>query len=108
MEQELFAGEPNFLGGLSNEQELALVCPKKFKEENPWSSYAMKLFYKGGNIANWKWKSDDLAERNTQRNCFEGLLGSWDVRHEDKGSIAGWMLSVMLTEVPVYVPNKTN
>lgn len=108
MNQILFIGKPELLGGLSNEQELAQACPEKFKDNNPWSTYAMKLFYMGGNIENWKWKSNDLAERSTQRNCFEGLLGSWDVRHEDKESIAGWMLSEMLTEVPVYVPNKTN
>ncbi len=108
MGQILFAGIPLFWGGLSNEQELAQACPKKFKDDNPWSRYAMKLFYNGGNISNWKWKSHDLTERKTQGKYFEGLLESLGVRHEDKESIAGWMLSEMLVEVPEYVPGKTN
>lgn len=99
----LFGGEPEFLGGLSNENELAVACPDEFKDDNPWSSYAMKLFFSGGKIANWKWKSDDPSERRRQMGCFHSLLGTFGLPHEDKEAVAGWMLSEMLTEVPEYI-----
>ena len=105
---KLFTGQPQPLGGLSNEDELAKACPDKFKSGNSWSDYAMQLFFKGGNISNWKWKSDDKAERNRQMGCFRGVLGTFSLRHEDKEAVAGWMLSEMLTEVPEYVPGKKN
>jgi hypothetical protein len=97
----LFDGRPNPLGGLSNEDELARECPDEFKDENPWSSYAMKLFFFGGNITNWKWKSGDPAKRSRQTRCFRGLLGTFNIPH-DKEAVAGWMLSEMLTEVPKH------
>lgn len=104
----LFSGEAGFLGGLSNERELAKACPAEFQQDNPWSDYAMNLFFSGGNIANWKWKSGDDVERRRQLACFKALLGTFDLRHEDKEAVAGWMLSEMLTEVPKYVPGKKN
>jgi len=103
---KLFAGEPQILGGLSNERELAELCPDEFKNGNAWSSYAMTLFYRGGNIGNWKWKSDDKEICSHQIGCFKGLLGTFDLRHEDREAVAGWMLSEMLTEVPEHVPAK--
>ena len=102
----LFAGQPWPLGGLSNERELAKTCPPKFKNGNAWSSYASRVFFGGANIANWKWKSDDEAVRRHQKGCFHGLLGTFDLKHEDKEAVAGWMLSEMLTEVPEYVLGK--
>lgn len=102
--KQLFAGQPELLGGLTNEVELAILCPEEFKNNNPWSDYAMKLFYHGGNIANWKWKSDDTATRRHQRGCFSGLLGTFALPHQDKTAVAGWMLSEMLSEVPEHVP----
>lgn len=101
---KLFAGKPQLFGGLSNERELAEVCPDEFKSGNVWSSYAMKLFFCGGNIGNWEWKSDDKEICKHQMGCFNGLLGTFDLRHQDKEAVAGWMLSEMLTEVPEYIP----
>ena len=53
----LFSGGPEPFGGLTNEDELAKACPEEFQQRNPWSDYAMKLFFFGGNIKNWKWKT---------------------------------------------------
>ncbi|HOX29757.1 MAG TPA: hypothetical protein P5080_00020 [Candidatus Paceibacterota bacterium] len=103
-ESKLFAGKPLPLGGLSNEEELVKECPAEFKNGNPWSSLAMGIFYQGARISNWKWKSPDLAIRKHQLNCFYGLIGSMDIKHQDKKSVAGWMLSEMLTEVPERIP----
>ena len=104
----LFAGNVQPFDGLSNERELAKLCPPEFKRGNPWSSYASRVFFGGANITNWKWKSDDKAMRNGQMGCFYSLLGTFGLPHEDKEAVAGWMLSEMLTEVPEYVPGKKN
>ena len=100
----LFAGEPEMLGGLSNERELVKECPPEFLRDNPWSDYASKAFFQGAKIVNWTWKSNDPAERRRQMACFQGLLGTFGIGHNEKESVAGWMLSEMLAEVPEYVP----
>jgi hypothetical protein len=41
-------------------------------------------------------------QKNKQFSCFRGLLGSFCLPHEGKEAVAGWMLSEMLTEVPVH------
>jgi len=104
MSQEiLFAGEPEMFGGLTNENELSKECPEEFKQNNPWSDYAMKLFFSGGNIKNWKWKSDDDEVKGRQFACFCGLLGTFGLPHGYKKAIVGWMLSEMLQEVPEHI-----
>ena len=100
----LFTGKPERLGGLTNEKELAKRCPKDFQQNNPWSDYAMKLFFDSGNINNWKWKTDDKQEKSRQLICFYGLLGTFGLPRKDKKAVAGWMLSEMLQEVPKYIP----
>ncbi len=97
---KLFAGEPGFFGGLSNETELAELCPAGFKTDNPWSDYASRLFSMGGSSRNWKWKSDDGDVCKRQMGCLHGLLGTFELSHQDKLAVAGWMLSEMLAEVP--------
>lgn len=99
---QLFAGQPGLLGGLSNEEELAGACPSEFRKYNPWSEYAMQLFYRGADISDWKWKSENESERKWQSLCFNALLATFGVSHRDKEVVAGWMLSEMLTEVPVH------
>ena len=100
----LFEGDPNLLGGLSNEVALTRACPAQFKESNPWSDYAMSLFYSGGNIKNWKWKESDPQIRARQFSRFRALLGTFGIPHEDKEAVAGWMLSEILESVPECIP----
>lgn len=104
MELKLFSGVASPFGGLSNEQELVKLCPEKFKKENDWGEYAIKIFYSGGIISKWKYKNTDKKEQNKQRACFKGLLSTFGIPHEDKEAVSGWMLSEMLTEVPKYIP----
>jgi hypothetical protein len=104
----VFSGRPGMLGGLSNEEALARACPENFRRDNPWSEYAMNLFYCGAEISNWKFISSDEKEKTKQFRCFQGLLGSFGIRHEDKESVAGWMLSLMLEKVPQHIPVKSN
>lgn len=106
MTSPLFAGNGQPFGGLSNERELAKLCPPEFKRDNPWSGYANRVFFEGANVANWKWKSDDEAVRRHQENCFHSLHDTFNLSHKDKEAVAGWMLSEMLTEVPEYIPSK--
>lgn len=97
----LFSGKPEPLGGLSNEHDLTEACPDEFRDcENPWTSYAIMLFFKGSDISNWEWISDDQKERNQQFACLEAILSSLDILQEDKDAVSGWMLSEMLKEVP--------
>ena len=106
---ELFAGRLLPLGGLSNERELAKACPYKFKKDNHWTRY-VTLFPNKGSVdtANWKWKSDDTMERSHQLKCLYGVLKALGLWPEDKLAVASWMLSEMLSEVPVYLPRKKN
>jgi hypothetical protein len=102
----LFSGEPVVFGGLSNEEVLAKECPEKFKDSNPWSNYASSVFFRGANISNWKWVTEDQYTRKKQLACFHGLLSGFNLHHEDKEAVAGWMLSKMLKEVPKYLAPK--
>jgi hypothetical protein len=99
--EDLFIGEYEPLGGLSNEHDLARICPDDFKNmHNPWSGYAANLFCSGGNIKDWKWKSLDIEKQRQQLSCLRGVLSGFDLDHMDKIALAGWMLSEMLSEVP--------
>lgn len=102
----MFTGESSYFGGLSNEIELAEKCPEEYKTDNLWSQYAMMLFFRGGNISNWEWQSEDIEECKKQRACFHALMGSFGLPHEDKEAVAGWMLSKMLKKVPEYLPQE--
>lgn len=100
---ELFSGSPGFLGGLSNERELARYMPDRFRvgwNTDPWCKVAANVFYLGANITGWKFKTTDKKERQRQVSCLSGALGGFDLKHEEKMGLCGWMLSEMLTEVP--------
>lgn len=96
----LFSGTALGFGGLSNEKELVAACPQEFKKTNAWSYAAMMYLCGEVNASAWTLKSPDDAERQRQRHCFRGLLSGFDLSHEDKAAVAGWMLSEMLSEVP--------
>ena len=98
----LWSGTPGFLGGLSNERTLAKLCPDEFKQDNKWSNAAMKIFFLGGSSKHWKHREE--AEKKKRIGIFMGLLQTYDLSHEDKAAVAGWMLSEMLTECPEHVP----
>jgi len=107
MENKLFSGKPEIGGGLSNEQELVKICPKNFKKEwhhNKWCDAAMTIFFSGGKIGHWKWRSQDEEEKKHQLLCFRSLISGWGLPHEDKTAVAGWMLSEMLIEIPTHIP----
>ena len=100
----LFSGKLEYMGGLSNERELAKICPPQFKESNPWSNYAALVIAGMVKITNWKWKTFDEAEKQMQKEYLCNLIDTFDLSHEDKVAVAGWMLSEMLVEVPQHEP----
>jgi hypothetical protein len=101
--EDLFKGIPLPLGGLSNELDLVSICPDEFRySNNRWSRYAAELFYNGGSIDDWKWKAFDIEDQSKQFSCLEGVLSGFGLHHEDKIAVAGWMLSEMIFEIPVY------
>jgi len=104
--ENLFDGMVFPFGGLSNQKDLLLCCPEEFREQNPWSDYANKLYLCYGDISNWKWKSDDEDVRRNQDDHFFGILGTVAMKAEHKNAIAGWMLSEMLDEIPEYLPER--
>ena len=107
MSKILFEGKGQPLGGITNEQELVKKCPKEFRDDyhnNQWCEAAQLIFFKGGQIKHWKWKSKDPKEISKQMECFKGVISGWGLQHEDKTAVAGWMLSEMLEEVPVHIP----
>ena len=61
----LFSGRLEPLVGLpeKKEKKLAEICPDKFRGDNAWSNYAMQHLSNIIDMANWKWKSNDAAER---------------------------------------------
>lgn len=104
VEGALFSGTSGSMGGLSNERELVEKCPVQFREENAWSAYANLLYYFGGATIAWQWKTADENEKRAQLMCLQLLVGSFDLMHEDKMAVAGWMLSCMLHDVPIHTP----
>jgi hypothetical protein len=106
---ELFSGEAGIFGGLSNEGRLVAICPEEFMKDrhsNPWCRATSQIFFEGGRIDYWKWKTADEEVRSKQMSCFSGLMGSFGIKHEHKQAISGWMLSEMLEEVPRHVPKE--
>jgi len=80
--------------------KLAEVCPKKFREENSWTTYARHCCFNNYDTSRWQWRSDLLAEREHQLACFRELIGAFNIMHQTKMMLACWMLSKMLHEVP--------
>jgi hypothetical protein len=99
----LFSGHPIVRGGLSNEEELARLCPSEFLDtHDPWHNCIAEGEFWGRNEQAWKWKNPNPDVQAQQKKCLDNLLdGSRQVlpittRH----AIAAWMLSEMLEEVP--------
>ncbi len=103
----LFSGTPKTRGGLSNERELVAHCPVEFQDTNLWVIYASKFLHHPSTYrGNWSWQSEDAEVQEKQYNCLLGIIRSLDLEEGPKESVAGWMLSEMLTRVPVYIPIK--
>ena len=99
----LFAGRVLPHGGLSNEAELIIDCPREFRQDNDWSVFIRMMYTAGADRSGWKWKSRSKTEKKKQFICFGALLKA-RIMPEDRVAVAAWMLSEMLVEVPVHSP----
>jgi hypothetical protein len=99
----LFSGHRTHRGGLSNEQELAKLCPSQFLDtQDPWHHYVAESDRVGWDRTKWKWKTTDPAVQTQQEECLDALLdGSYErLSITMRRVIAAWMLSEMLEDVP--------
>ncbi len=105
-----FTGHPDIdFIGLTNEEELAEICPEDFKQDNPWTKYASHFVKKDVKRRNrliitthWRYKPGTEEERRHKLSCFTTILASPNLHFKQKIPIAGWMLSEILEEVPEY------
>jgi hypothetical protein len=105
-ESFMFEGEL-IKGRLSNEIWLHKNCPQEFYDpRNEWTAYARNIFAEGGDFRNWNRKQEHAVEQEKKSICFVNLLYSANslLRPEVRIFILGWMLSEMLTEVPIHRP----
>ncbi len=89
----LCSGTPFGFGGLSNEQELVQSCPEDFKRGNRWTEIAYFTFVEGTKKTKLAFNTDDKALQTKQWDCFKALLHSFDIDHNLKIAVLGWMLS---------------
>ena len=104
MSDILFTGEAQPTGGLSNEDELAVACPPEFDSNNPWAQYAERLFYLGADISSWEYTDETPDKARPKLLRLHALLGSFELDQDRKFAVAGWMLSIMLSALPEFVP----
>lgn len=95
-------------GGVPNLDELRSACPSEFKASNTcWSQAANAIFYTG-----WTDERQERAmelfiaeEAETMRgqvDYFNTVLGCYELPHNDKSAICGWLLSLMFRECPAW------
>lgn len=81
-------------------REVVANIPAEFKDNyrNPWCQFAGKCFFGGADLTAWKWRNPAL--KRDQLRYLKTWLGSFDPSHETKEAVCGWLLSLMLLEVP--------
>lgn len=105
-EHILFSGL-NFTAGcvyrLSNQEELAGLCPVNFKDiNNPWRKFVEKIWKeKGVSVENWSWKNSEKSVK--QSSYFSTLLSTTRLNEENKLNLMAWMLSEMIDEIPEFI-----
>jgi hypothetical protein len=110
MTNKLFAGIPGTPGGPSLE-DLYKQCPVEFRRlDSEWHRFATRFRLGGGaNGTNWKTRSKDRGVITQQMLCFTAVSSATVMDKSSitclmQDSVAAWMLSEMLTELPEYVP----
>ena len=95
-----FVGKALPFGGTSADHELDAALPDEHLS-GEWSDFAQKLFFEGSDGVNsWPFVDDDAEVVQQKLNLLRGLLGSFELDHERKMAVGGWMLSEMLATVP--------
>lgn len=80
-------------------RDVIAAIPEEFKSRrNRWCDLANNIFFRGADTASWKFRQPALKTK--QLAYLQTWLGSFEPRHEDKESVCGWLLSLMLEEYP--------
>ncbi|OGI60717.1 hypothetical protein A2641_02350 [Candidatus Nomurabacteria bacterium RIFCSPHIGHO2_01_FULL_37_25] len=96
----LFPDNPNDISRHENILKLIENCPEEFFDnQNPWVRYANRIILGIGGYEKFEWRSKDTKIQEKQLACFRRVV-YWGVKYELKETIAGWMLSEMLTTYP--------
>lgn len=90
----LFTGSPD---------EIVKACPREFfNKTDTWHALAQSIMTNDVSCSNWKFvDSDRITE---QCMYLDTLCSNTTIEAKDKIAIVSWMLSSMLTEVPIYTP----
>jgi len=88
------------LGVVPNWPEAVKAIPPEFRSNsNAWSQAAETIFSRGAKRSAFTFQPS-VTDHDAMLRYFKAWLGSFDTRHEDKVAGGGWLLSLMLTEVP--------
>ena len=99
-----FSGTTGDFGALSNAVGLLMLCPDKFKLfSNPWNILAFQVLTLGADMKDWDFKSPGREVAVKQLSLLRAVRRTPALSADGRVALAGWMLSEMLTEVPVYV-----
>ena|SRR5258708_6055873 len=92
-----------FLGNLRNYAEVKAALPAEFRSDrNPYNRAANHLFFQGCTVEE-KRRLNYRASPSQQGYmwaCIQCWLGSFEPSHEVKAAAVGWMLSLLLEDVP--------
>jgi hypothetical protein len=89
-------------------QEFVALCPPEFRLQNPWSQFAEKVYDgfdqdAGPDTSVWIWIAETEKEKIEKVSRFYRLLSSFLIHRTDKIALAGFMLSLILQETPLYI-----
>ena len=84
------------------ETNLRSVCPRSFQtDKNPWTAFVPALYF-SFNSSNWSWRAKCANIQKEQLSFFQNILFECDVSPNIREPIAGWLLSIMLEEIPEH------
>lgn len=67
---------------------------------HPWCEFFSTIFFLGYDFKKCQWISADVRVQKHELKCLKIFMSSWNLSHEKKEAVSGWMLSNMFKEVP--------
>lgn len=93
-----FIGDVLPFGGLTTDAELDAQLPDEFLGSD-WCRIAHDIFageFDYDNISGWRFVDEDPGVIVKKMKLIYGLLGSFELRHERKLGVGGWMISSLV------------
>ena len=89
-------------GQIPNMREVIKACPPEFKNyQNPWNKLANYIFFHGLDF-DISISAETREEADAKLQYLSTWLRSFDPEHEQKSAVGGWLLSLMLEDLPKY------